>query len=244
MTAKKHDIFESIKQKVDIYLNVGRFDAAEKLIKTAIQDSVTHVDQATGLHNLLGLTYHKQSKFSDALNEFKIALKLDQNYIEALLNITVTLCDLSRYDEAREVFAKAAKEESYVLKQPKFILKSLAAQHENLAESYQECGLGAEAIQEFRKALSLSEVSPHIRLKLAKIFIRSEQFERADKELDEAEKKHPKSAEVLLLRGIASFLLGQKAKARAYFQKARDLDATLPTLDIYLKLSEKWVDLK
>lgn len=240
MTASKHDIFESIKQKTDVYIGVGRFDAAEKLLKAAIQNHEADVDKEGELHNLLGLIYHKQSKFSDALNEFKTALKNDQSYIEALLNMTVTLCDLSRYDEARDVFSKVVKEESYALKQPKFVLKSLAEKHAELAKSYQESGLSGEAIQEYRKAISLSDSSPEVRVELAKIFIHSEQYDRGDKELEEAEKKFPKSAEIQLWRGISSFLLNQKAKARGCFQKASDLDANLPTVDGYLKISEKW----
>lgn len=83
--------FAEIQQKIRIYHSVNRFEAAEKMLLSAIDE---HGSMAN-LHNLLGVTYHKQSKFADAIVQFTKALKINQNFVEAGLNLSATFCDLA-----------------------------------------------------------------------------------------------------------------------------------------------------
>src|SRR3954453_3141286 len=101
MTPSRAELAE-IRKKVALYLSVQRFDAAEKLLRATLTD----YGPLANIHNLLGVTFHKQSRFVEALKEFNRALAVNPDFVEAALNLTATLCDLSRYDEAKTVFAR------------------------------------------------------------------------------------------------------------------------------------------
>ncbi len=75
-----------------------------------------------GLLNLLGLVYHKQARFPEAMKQFRAALTANPSYLEASLNLISTLCDLSRYDEAREEYAKLGATMVHQLKLPQFVM--------------------------------------------------------------------------------------------------------------------------
>ena len=236
MTDRETDTL-GFKEKVRLYLNLGRFDAAEKLLKAAIAKEPPSAD----LHNMLGLTCHKQSKFPDALKEFRRAVAIDADFVEALLNLSVTLCDLSRYDEAKEAFSKMTLLEGPSKKMAPFVSSLLAEQHVKTAKMYEDAGLTGDAIQEYRKSLTLFESTPDVRLSLAKIYLRSGQDEKADKELEETGKKFPKSAEVITWRGIVNAKIGRKSQARSFFEKAQQIDPNSPIVESYLKISEDWL---
>ena len=124
MKPGRHELGE-IFSKVDLYLNVNRFDAAEKLLKSTLSD----YGPLANVHNLLGVTYHKQSKFPDAIIEFNSALKTNPEFVEAALNLAATLCDLSRYDDARNVFVRLKALVDPKKKQPNLVLGRLADRH-------------------------------------------------------------------------------------------------------------------
>src|SRR5690606_25479675 len=94
-----------VQNKVKFYLSVHRFEAAEKLIKAKLAT----LGNIAVLLNLLGIIYHRQSRFPEAITYFSKALKVNAQYVEAAVNLAATLCDLSRYDEANEVFAKLSE---------------------------------------------------------------------------------------------------------------------------------------
>ena len=154
------------KNKVMFYLSVQRFDAAEKLLKATL---VQHKDNA-GLLNLLGLTYHKQSRFPEAMKQFRASLAANPNYLEAALNLISTLCDLSRYDEAREQFAKLGTTVDGQLKIPHLVMGRLANQHAENARTYAQAGLNDQAVQEYQKAIQLFPNLIDVRLALATIY--------------------------------------------------------------------------
>ena len=89
MLRSREEISE-IKKKTSIYLSVGRYEAAEKLLKM----SLSEFGSIAILHNLLGLTFHRQSKFPEALEQFELSFRENPDFIEAKLNFSVALCDL------------------------------------------------------------------------------------------------------------------------------------------------------
>ena len=139
---------EAVKKKVGLFLQVHRYEAAEKLLKSTL----SAYGSLANLHNLLGLTYHKQSRFVDAIEQFELARKDNPNYTEATLNLTATLCDLSRYEEAREIYATLKSDERTGKRHPKMVLGRIANMHASLARTYQECNMLPEAI----KSLAIS----------------------------------------------------------------------------------------
>lgn len=225
-----------IKRKVDLYLSVHRYEAAEKLLKTALTD----FGSLANLHNLLGLTYHQQSRFVDALKEFNLALASNADFVEAALNLAVTLCDLSRYEEARQVFARLEQQVSTKRRQPSLVLGRLANQHVVSGQAYEESGMFGDAIQEYRKALSLYEKMPDVKLALAKLYVRAGQPDRAKQEFEDILKLSPDRPEAHTWLGILYYKLGRKDLARRHWEKAQQADPNDLAARAYLKLARDW----
>lgn len=235
MHPSRGDLAE-IRKKVNLYLSVNRFDAAEKLLKTAISD----FGPLANLVNLLGLTYHKQSRFPDALREFNRALTSNTDFVEASLNLAVTLCDLSRYDEAREVFKRLNQTTHPRKRYPKLVLGRIANQHARNGAAYEETGMLGDAIQEYRKALQLFEKMPDIRLALGKVYLRVGQSDKAKIEFEEIIKSKPDLAEAHTWLGIVYYKSGQRDLARQCWELAQRTNPTDHSSRAYLKLFQQW----
>lgn len=168
---------------------------------------------------LLGITYHKQSKFSDAIIQFQKALKINPKYTEASLNLLITYCDLSQYDEATELF-EAIKKATSFKKTPSLLQGRLANLHDKCGQYYQDLGLISEAIQEYKKAIRLFPNLPDVKFKTAKLLIKTNEIEKAQKELIEVLEIDDSINEARTLLGVLYFKAGQKEKAKDHWLKA------------------------
>lgn len=208
--------YSELKKKVQLYLSVNRFDAAEKLLKATLNDfgPLAHI------HNLLGTIYHKQSRFVEALRQFETALEVNPQFIEAGLNLVATLCDLSRYEEARDVFSSLQKLINPRTKQPSLVMGRIANQHAASALLYQAANMIPEAIQEYRRALALYEDMPDIRMQLAKRLMESGQLEKAQQELELIVKQSPDLITARNYLGILYYKRGHRDLAKHQWEKA------------------------
>lgn len=225
-----------IRRKVDLYLSVQRFDAAEKLLKATLAD---HGPMAN-LLNLLGLTYHKQSRFIEAIGEFNRALAVNPDFIEAALNLTATLCDLSRYEDAKEVFSRLQESISIKQRQPGLVLGRLANRHVDCGIAYEETGMLGDAIQEYRKALLLHERMPRVRLALAKLYVRAGQLDRAKQEFEDLVKDDNTNCEAHVWLGILYYKLGHQELAKRHWETAQQRDPNDAIARAYIKVAIDW----
>lgn len=229
--------FAEINQKVRIYHSVNRFEAAEKLLLTAIDE---HGSMAN-LHNLLGVTYHKQSKFSDAIVHFTKALKINQNFVEAGLNLSATFCDLGRYEDAKIIFSEVLASTPAGKKQPDLILGRLANHHAECGRLYAQNHMPLEAIHEFKRALSIYEKMPDVKVALGQLYLKTNQMERAVYELQEAVRMFPDEPEPYLWLGICFWKSGRKTDAVTAWESSRSLeDSTTSLAATYLHFSQQF----
>ena len=232
MTIDRNQLQSTLK-KVDLYLSVQRFDAADKLLRSALID----FGPLANIYNYLGLTMHRQARFLEAVSEFRKALQVNPSYVEAALNLVVTLCDLSRYDEARQVFDAVQAQINPAKKQPDLILGRIANQHAELGHLYSESGMHSDAIREYRKALSVFERMPDVRMALVRALIQIGQIEKAHADLQEfiRQAKLPNSEAITLL-GWLELKLGRPEVAREYWVKAQQTDPNDLISRAYLRM--------
>jgi len=227
---------QEVQKKVHLYLSVNRFDAAEKLLKATLSE----FGPLANIHNLLGVTYHRQSRFSESIREFNSALSANPEFVEAALNLAATLCDLSQYDEAQKIFQHLSEKVTSRRKQPSLVLGRLANQHAENGRAYEESGMTAEAITAYRKALSLYERMPDVKLSLAKLYLHSGQGDKAKTELEDLLKTMPDHTEAHNWIGIIYYKLGQRDLARHHWEKAQQSAPTNLTTRAYIKMSNEW----
>ncbi len=234
--AKQRVDLEDIRTKVEFYHTAGRYEAAEKLLRASKDD----LGPIPILNNLLGLTYHKQSKFVEALTYFADALKENPAYIEAGLNLAATLCDLGRYEEAEQIFNTLNEQIPASKKQPTLVLGRLANLHVTSAKSYKNSGMLAEAMTEYKKALALYADMPEVRLDLAKLYFQAGQLERAKQELEELLKNDHDHPHAHTWLGLLYYKLGKKELSRNHWEKAQNLAPEDQISRAYLRVSREW----
>jgi len=228
--------FAEINQKIKIYHSVNRFEAAEKLLLTAIDE---HGSMAN-LHNLLGVTYHKQSKFTDAIIQFTKALKINQNFVEAGLNLSATFCDLGRYEDAKSVFSEVLAVTPSNKKQPDLILGRLANQHAECGHLYLQNNLPLEAIAEYKRALAIYDKMPDVKVALGQLYLKTNQLDRAMYELQEAVRMFPDDYDSHLWLGICFWKSGMRDQAVRAWEAARSIEEPENTLaSAYLRFSQQ-----
>lgn len=228
--------FAEINQKIKIYHSVNRFEAAEKLLLTAIDE----YGSMANLHNLLGVTYHKQSKFADAIIQFTKALKINQNFVEAGLNLSATFCDLGRYEDAKSVFSEVLAVTPANKKQPDLVLGRLANHHAECGHLYAQNNMLNDAINEYKRALAIYEKMPDVKVALGQLYLKTNQLERAIYELQEAIRTFPDEPEPYLWLGICFWKSGMKDQAIRAWEASRSLeDTTVSLAATYLRFSQQ-----
>jgi tetratricopeptide (TPR) repeat protein len=230
----RYDLTE-IHDKVRIYHSVSRFEAAEKLLLSTIDE----YGSLANLHNLLGVTYHKQSKFADAIVQFTKALKINPNFVEAGLNLSATFCDLGRYDDAKTVFNEVLATTPSHKKQPELILGRLANHHAQCGHLYAQNNLPFDAISEYKRALTLFERMPDVKISLGQIYFKTNQLDRALYEFQDAVRMFPDEAQAHLWLGICLWKMDRKDQAVRSWETSRNLDETSGLARSYLLFAQK-----
>ena len=82
-----------------------KMDSALCYLESVIKEKQTFAD----VYNILGLLYYGKSRFEDAITAFKQALRLNPNYTDAGLNLTIVYNELGRYGESNTVYEAAQK---------------------------------------------------------------------------------------------------------------------------------------
>ncbi|MCX6119369.1 MAG: tetratricopeptide repeat protein [Proteobacteria bacterium] len=228
--------FSEIHSKVKLYLSVGRFEAAEKLLKSSIDEH----GSAANLRNLLGVTYHQQSKFAEAIIEFTKALKINNNFIEAGLNLSATYCDLGKYDDAKAVFSEIVAMTPANKKVPDLIMGRLANQHAATGHLYDQSSMPNEAIVEFKKALAIYDRMPDVRVALGKIYFRMSQFEKSLSEFQQVMSTFPSTTEAHIWSGLINWKLGHYDIAEQNWKTAITISGNSSIAAAYLRMSQEY----
>lgn len=217
--AHRQEVMETQKT-AQLYLRLGRYDAAEKLLKATLSE----LGPVANVHNLLGLTYHKQSKFAEAIVEFNRGLVANPDFVEAGLNLAATLCEVSRYEDAAAIFAQLQSRITHRKRMPPLILGRIANLHVESGRAYEDCGMYTDAVQEYRRAISLFDRMSDVRLRLAKLYMKLGQNDKAHRELEQLIKLDPQNSESHTLLGLVFYMMQKLDFARVHWQEAQKLD--------------------
>ncbi len=207
-----------VQDKVFVYLRLQRFQAAEDLLKSAMEEH----GHLANLLNLKGVLHHRQSQFAQAIEFFEKAKAANPNFIEASLNMAVTLSDLGFYDQAEKIYHEANALLYQGNRLPDLVMGRLANYHNQTAEGYQQAGLWEEAAAEFGKALQVYPRMPDIRLRLAKLFLRMGSFHQAQEQLHLLLESEQNLCECFNLLGTIAYRQGDNEEASRNWQKAQN----------------------
>ena len=212
---------EKLKKRLDVYLEVGRYAAAERLLMNFIEASD---DPPPEIVNSLGLVYHMQGKFVEAMKQFERALALNPKFVEASLNLSATLADVCCYDQAAEVFVTYTKE---AYEEPD---ADIFKQHLKIAESYEKKGLTKKAIEQLLAVKPPPSNRTALSLALARLYLKDNCPSQAQIILKQCVDQDQDNVQVLVWSGVAAFRSGKHQEARTFWLKAKKVnpDLSLP----------------
>src|SRR4051812_40127798 len=142
------------------------YEQAEPILVTIVREHQGFAD----MFNMLGVIHHGHGRFTQAQEMFEHARKINPAYTEAALNLAVTYNDLGKYQQAKDVYARAiAHSKAEPMQLDPFAKGKIANMHARVADAYAGIGMNSEASREYRKALDLCPTFVDIRTKLAAV---------------------------------------------------------------------------
>ena len=235
MALKSRRQIQDIQEKVMIYLKLQRFQPAEEILRAAIDEH----GPLANLLNLMGLCCHRQSKFPEAIEYFEKAKAANPNFIEAALNLSVTLSDLGFYESSQKVFGELQGQLGDGETLPDLILGRLANLHNRTAQGYEQAGLCDQAAQEYAKALQIYPRMPDVRMRLAKLYLRMNSYHQSREQLMQLLDENSNNPECLNLLGTIAFRMGDWDEAQRFWQKTQNINPNDRTSRTYLSSSPK-----
>jgi tetratricopeptide (TPR) repeat protein len=202
--------FSDVHHKIKVYQSLGRYEAAEKLLLATLEEH----GPLANIHNLLGLVFYKQNKVKPAIEQFATALRINPEFVESALNLSIALSDIGRYEEARAIFGSLTSYSKNPASLSGLALGRLANLHVQSGRLYEQCGMVHDAVAEYRKALALYSNLPDVRLTLGRMYLRQQRFEEAFTELQAALAERPLDKDVLLCSAISAMNLNKPVEAK------------------------------
>jgi tetratricopeptide (TPR) repeat protein len=221
-------------------LNRGRehyvareYDRAERYLAELAREQIAYAD----VYDMLGVIYHQQGRLLDAETMLKEALRINPAYTEAALNLAVTLNDLGKYREAKEIYERAmtASRNSPRHLDP-FAKGKIANMHADVGAAYHAVGLYEDAVREYERALALCPKFVDIRTKLGTTFHEMGNVVAAVREFERVKAENPKFAGGRLHLGLSYYAQGRRDEAAAEWQEVLAMAPDNKSAQMYLAM--------
>jgi len=221
-------------------LNRGRehylareYDRAERYLAELAHEQIPYAD----VYDMLGVIYHQQGRLLDAETVFKEALRINPAYTEAALNLAVTLNDLGKYREAKEIYerAMAASKNSPRHLDP-FAKGKIANMHADIGAAYHAVGLFEDAVREYERALALCPKFVDIRTKLGATFREMGNIVAAVREFERVKTENPRFAGGRLHLGLSYYAQGRRDEAAVEWQQVLAMAPDNKSAQMYLAM--------
>jgi tetratricopeptide (TPR) repeat protein len=215
---------------------VQDYYGAAHLLEEVLESGRSFAD----VHHLLGLCLALLGHRERAMAQFEQALALNPRYIEANIHRGILLNELGRAEEAEAAFRAATSHgEEGVAGFSRPVAARLANLHAQVGEAYAEAGSLPEAIEQFRRAVTLGPAFHDLRYRLARLLLEAGRPLEAREELEAILAEHPDFLDAAASLGLAHYLAGDASAARTVWagcQQRRPPDARV---DAYLAMAQR-----
>jgi protein O-mannosyl-transferase len=186
-------------------VQLGHWENGEKLFRHALRATANNFVA----HYNLGQILFEDGKFAEAMTEYKKALQINPDYVEAVNSLGLALAGLGRTEEAKTEFEKALR------MNPNYVKA-----HNNLGLVLAGLGRTEEAMAQYREALRIDPRCAEAHNNLGNVWVNTGRFAEAVAEYREALGINPRYAEAHSNLGFALANLGRMAEAIAAYAEA------------------------
>jgi tetratricopeptide (TPR) repeat protein len=229
------EIVQQLFEEAEDYFNENKFSVAEPILNQLVLKNVRRPE----VFHMLGTIYYDQGKFKKAIRSFERALEIDPSFTDSSVGLSIILNDLGRYDEGQRVFEEGRRRLNQRSQNSDSNLNErFATKHEELGDLYLRHQRFEEAMEQFHRALSLSQRQSDLRLQLADCYFAMDDTNKAIRELRELLKSEPHFVPALLRLGRAHYDLKQLPEAIEQWEYALDVEPDNKTAKDYLRLAQ------
>jgi tetratricopeptide (TPR) repeat protein len=223
--------------KASRLFDAGRYPEAEDLyLKLVEAGGSGYAD----IYNRLGLITAFQGQIETAVEWFLKAVQANPRYTEACLNLAVIYADLSRYDEADQVYHEAARLVTDAPRSTDFYVRGrLANEHAALGDRYVNLGLLDEALDEYRKALGLCPMFPDIVTRVGMVLREQGAYDEAIRVFLRAKELSPDYVPATVHLGLTYYMSGFPDLAREEWESIPPEAIAGEHTAVYLALAKK-----
>lgn len=193
------------------------------------------------VQNLIGLCLSLLGRPEEAVEAFRRAVTENPGYVEAHLNLAITLNGIGEFDEARVSFENASDADGQKTNgpYPSAAAARIANKHAELGDLYMEAGAPVEALQQYRIAIGIRPEFVDIRNKLARTMIDLDDAAGAEAELRETIVARPGFVGARANLGLALYKLGRWDEAQTEWQQCLEQQAENAQVQGYLSMLER-----
>ncbi|MEW6067103.1 MAG: tetratricopeptide repeat protein [Nitrospirota bacterium] len=214
----------------------GKYSEAEVILKDIVSANPQYAD----ILNKLGIISHLKGNLENAAKYFERAIKLNPNYTEASLNLSITYNEMGEFGKAQEVFSMAAQRAHPTPSAiDPFVAGKLANEHYKIGNIYLDFGMNDEAIQEYEKALKLRPALADVHTKLGIALRNKGLIEDAIAHFTKAKEKNPGYGPAWIQLGLSYYIKGLPGLAFEEWEKALENNPGLKEAEAYLRLLKK-----
>ncbi len=214
------------------YFKTKNYDKAEICFVELINQDVKFAD----IFQMMGVIKHDNGNFEEAMNFYKVALKINPQYTEAAINLSILYCDLGRYSESKDILVDVQNSVTDENSKDRMVKGKLANMHSELADIYKSMGEHQEAIEEYRKASFLRPNFADIRTKLAVTYRDNGDVKMAFREFTDIIRMKPTYVPARINLGVTYLAMNDFENAKKEFNKAMELDPGNPSAKMYFKI--------
>lgn len=218
------------------------YGTAEMLLLELLEDDKSFADA----YMLLGMIQYRQGRFSQAIASLEQAVRINPNYCEALMYLSVIYHDLGQYEQGKAHIATltALPKLSGSQRIASPFSARLANMHADTGDLYRSLGCYTEAKADYERALALEPKYADIRLKRALCLRELAKdtplaLKEIAKDIAAIITDNPRYKDAHFELGITYYLLGDLKSAQAAWSKLIKIDPGHPQAAVYLKLIEK-----
>lgn len=209
------------------------FDRARHHLDKVVEAGGAYAD----VYNMLGVIHHDAGDLPRAREHFETALRINPNYTEAILNLTVTYNEVGRYDDAKKLMEHLGEAEAAgTSRLEPFAKGKIANLHADVSQAYYDVGLLEQAITEMRKAIDLCPDFADLRVRLGNLLTESNRRDEALAQYEQAVRIKPDYLQARIHLGIAYHKKGRRNDAVACWRAVVEKDPSNRSARMYLRL--------